>query len=115
MQSQGDATISLDSETSPRAHFARRSSLLDSAVKAAQPENSAASFITWLMILCMPLDVSDLHEALEVVELVLEETEEVEDPFGELALAYEGFQHGAEAKTEYPQAAALKGVEAWLT
>lgn len=115
MQSEGEAIALFDSEASARTHFARRSSLLDSAVNAALTESPDASFITWRLILRMPLDVNDVDEALEDLELVLEETEEVDDPFGELVVAYEGFKHDAEGKTEYPQAAALKGLEAWLT
>lgn len=115
MQSQGESITLFDSEASARAHFARRSSQLDSAVKTAQSVTPDASFITWLLILRMPLDVNDLDEALEDLELVLEETEEVDDPFGEFVVAYEGFRHDANGKSEFAQTAALKELEAWLT
>lgn len=115
MQLQGEAINLFDSEESARAHFVQRSSLLDASVKVAQSVDPDANFITWLLILRMPLDVNDLDEALEDLELVLEETEEIDDPFGELVVAYAGFQHGAEGRIEYPQIAALKGLEAWLT
>lgn len=115
MQSQGESIALFNSEASARAHFARRSSLLDSAVKTARAETPEASFITWLLILRMPLDVNDVDEALEDLELVLEETEEVDDPFGELVVAYEGFKHVGERKSAFAQAAALKELEAWLT
>lgn len=115
MQSQGESITLFDSEASARAHFARRSSQLDSAIKAAQAETPQASFITWLLILRMPLDVNEVDEALEDLELVLEETEEVDDPFGELVVAYEGFKHEGEVKIDYARAAALKELEAWLT
>ena len=115
MQSQGESINLFDSETSARAHFARRSAQLDAAIGTARSETPDASFITWLLILRMPLEVNDIDEALEDLELVLEETEELDNPFGELVVAYEGFQHDAESKVEYPQATALKGLEAWLT
>ncbi len=115
MQSQGEAINLFDSEASARAHFAKRSSLLDASVKVAQSVDPDANFITWLLILHMPLDVTDVDEALEDLELVLEETEEVDDPFGELVVAYEGFRHNREDKTEYAQTVALKELEAWLT
>ena len=115
MQSQGEAINLFDSETSARAHFVQRSSLLDASVKVAQSVDPDAHFITWLLILRMPLDVNDLDEALEDLELVLEETEEVDDPFGELVVAYQGFQHGPAGKIDYAQVEALKGLEAWLT
>ncbi len=115
MQSEGESIVLFDSEASARAHLARRSSTLDSAVTAARLETPEASFITWLLLLRLPLEVNDVDEALEDLELVLEETDEIDDPFGEFVVAYEGFQHDAEGKIEYPQAAALKGLEAWLT
>ena len=115
MQSQGESINLFDSEASARAHFSSRSSLLGPAVAKARKETPNARFITWLLILRMPLDVNDIDEALEDLELVLEETEEVEDPFGELVVAYQGFEYVAERKMDYPQAAALKALEAWLT
>ena len=115
MQSEGESITLFDSEASARAHFERRSSSLASAVNAARMESPDASFITWLLILRLPLEVNDVDEALEDLELVLEETDVVDDPFGELVVGYEGFRHEAGGKREYPQAAALKGLEAWLT
>ncbi|MEZ5463572.1 hypothetical protein [Dokdonella sp.] len=115
MQSQGESIRLFDSEASARDHFERRSALLESAVAKSLVDDPDAGFISWLLLLRMPLDVSDIDEALEDLELVLEETEEVEDPFGELVVAYEGFQQDSDGRREYPQATALKGLEAWLT
>lgn len=115
MQSEGESIVLFDSEASARAHFSHRSALLDSAISAARKETSQAEFITWLLILRMPLDVDTIDDALEDLELVLEETEEVDDPFGEFVVEYEGFRHRAEGKIEFAQASALKVLEAWLT
>lgn len=115
MQSEGESIALFDSEVSARAHFSRRSSLIESAITAARSETPDASFITWLLILRMPLEINDIDEALEDLELVLEETEEVDDPFGELVVAYAGSEHNAGGSVDYPQAAALKVLEAWLT
>lgn len=115
MQSEGESITLFKSEASARDHFAMRSRSLDSAITAASTQSPDATFISWLLILRMPLDVDNVDEALEDLELVLEETEAVDDPFGELLVAYEGFQEKAGAKTEYPQASALKELEAWLT
>lgn len=115
MQSEGESIVLFDSEAAARAHFTRRSSLLESAATAARTETPNASFISWLLILHLPLEVNDVDEALQDLELVLEETDEIDDPFAEFVVAYEGFKHDAEGKLEYPQASALKGLEAWLT
>ena len=115
MQAQGESISLFDSEAAARAHLAHRASLLDVAVTQARRETPDARFITWLLILRMPLPVESIDEALEDLELVLEETEAVDDPFGELVVAYAGFRHAADGRTEYAQAAALKELEAWLT
>lgn len=115
MQSEGESIVLFDSEAPARAHFSHRSALLDSAIGAALKETEQAEFITWLLILRMPLEVDSIDEALEDLELVLEETEEVDDPFGEFVVAYEGFKHVSAGKTEFPQASALKVLETWLT
>lgn len=54
-----------------------------------------------LLILRKPLEVNDIDEALEDLELVLEQTEEVDNLFGKLVVAYEGFEHASESKVEY--------------
>ena len=63
----------------------------------------------------MPLDVGSVEEALEDLELVIEETDAVDDPFGELVVAYEGARYDANGKADLPQAKALEELEAWLT
>jgi len=115
LQSQGESITVFDSEAPARAHFALRSSALATAAIGAQASDPTASFITWLLILRMPLDVSEVDEALEDLELVLEETEAVDDPFGEFVIAYEGFRYGAEGKVEHAQERALRELEMWLT
>jgi hypothetical protein len=115
LQAQGEAITVFDSEARARAHFAQRSSALESAVSAARASDPDATFITWLVVLQMPLEVSEVDEALEDLELILEETESVDDPFGEFVLAYEGKQYAAAGTVDYAQIEALRGLEAWLT
>lgn len=115
LQSEGESINVFDSEALARAHFARRSSTLAIAVGMALASDPTAKLISWLLILRMPLDVNNVDEALEDLELVLEETGSIDDPFGEFVIAYEGFRHSADGKAEYAQVEALRGLEAWLT
>ena len=115
LQAQGEAVTVFPSETAARAHFDQRSNALAEAVAKARAEEADASFITWLLLLRMPLDVSSVEEALEDLELVIEETDAVDDPFGELVVAYEGARYDANGKADLPQARALEELEAWLT
>jgi len=115
LQSEGEAITIFPAEAAARAHFANRSATLAGAVRDARQGDADATFITWLAILHMPLDVANVEEALEDLELVLEETESVDDPFGELVIAYEGRSHAPGGATDHPQKEALQTLEAWLT
>jgi hypothetical protein len=115
MQTEGEAIAVFAAEAPARAHFASRSSALAAAVRNARERDDAATFITWLLMLRMPLDVADVDEALEDLELVIEETEAIDDPFGELVIDYEGQRHAPAGIAGYPQKDALQGLEAWLT
>lgn len=115
LQSQGESVTVFDSERAARAHFERRKEALGAAlgnVRAADPE---ATFIAWQLLLRMPLEISGAEEALEDLELILEETESVDDPFGELVVIYEGSRYEPSATIAYPQADALRELEAWLS
>lgn len=115
LQSQGDAIAGFPSEPLAQAHFASRVEALTAAVSDARANDDAATFITWIVMLRMPLDVASVEEALEDLELVLEETESIDDPFGELVIAYEGRRYQTHGAMDYPQKDALEALEAWLT
>lgn len=115
LQSQGEAITVFASEAPARAHFVSRSSALEAAARGARESDAAATFITWIVMLQMPLDVANVEEALEDLEMVIEETESVDDPFGELVVAYEGRRYEPAGTADYSQKEALLGLEAWLT
>jgi hypothetical protein len=115
LQAEGEAITIFPSEAPARAHFANRSAALAAAVRNARASDADATFITWVMILHMPLEVGSVEEALEDLELVIEETDSVDDPFGELVVAYEGHRHEPAGDADYPQKEALQVLEAWLT
>jgi hypothetical protein len=115
LQAQGEAIAVFAAEASARAHLADRLRVLEQAVTTARAADADATFIVWVLIFQMPLDVDNVDEALEDLELVIEETETPEDPFGELVVAYQGTKSAAGGETPYPQKDALEGLEAWLT
>lgn len=115
LQAEGEAIAVFATEAAARAHVAQRASALAAAVSAARANDSSATFITWIVTLQMPLDVSSVEEALEDLELVLEESEAAEDPFADLVVAYEGHRHGPGVDADYPRSEALRGLEAWLS
>lgn len=115
LQSEGEAIAVFPAEAPARAHFAQRAAALAAAVGKARDSDAHATFVTWLMILRMPLEVAGVEEALEDLELVIEETETVDDPFGELVVDYQGRRHEPSGQAAYPQKDALQTLEAWLT
>ena len=115
LQAQGESIAVFADEAAARAHFTGRSGTLDVAARNARLLDADATLIAWTLLLRMPLEVSDAEEALEDLELVIEETDSADDPFGELVVAYAGRRHAPSGTEDYPQAAALRGLEAWLT
>ncbi|HEY0231589.1 MAG TPA: hypothetical protein VGC55_10075 [Dokdonella sp.] len=115
LQAQGEAIAVFASEAQARAHFAQRAGTLDSAVRVAREHDAQATFISWIAVLEMPLEVTNVEEALEDLETVIEETESADDPFGELVIAYQGRRYEPSNESEYPQKEALLGLEGWLS
>jgi hypothetical protein len=115
LQAQGEAVTVFASEAPARAHFTQRADALSAAVRVARDNDIAATFITWVIMLQMPLEVSSVEEALEDLEMVVEETDSIDDPFGELVVDYDGHRHAPAGISEHPQKDALRELEAWLT
>lgn len=115
LQAQGDAIAVFAAEAAARGHFQSRVDRLAAAAVNARDSDAAATFILWVVMLHMPLEVATVEEALEDLELVIEESESIDDPLGELVVAYQGHQHAPAAVTDYPLKAALEALEAWLT
>jgi hypothetical protein len=115
LQAQGESIAVFPDEATARMHFTTRSGSLDAAAGNVRALDAGATLIAWTLLLRMPLEVSNAEEALEDLELVIEESDSVDDPFGELVIAYAGRRHAPGGTEDYPQAAALSGLEAWLT
>ena len=115
LQAQGEAVAVFSSEPAARTHFDARAAALAAAVSTAREADAGATFVHWVLLLEMPLEVDDIEQALEDLELVLEETETPDDPFGELVLAYTGQRHAPGATSDLAEADALRRLEAWLT
>ena len=115
LQVEGEAVAVFAAEAPAQAHFTHRAATLAASIREARAQDAAATFISWLVLLHMPLDVADVEQALEDLELVIEETDTVDDPFGELVVRYEGRRHAPGGDTDLPRREALAALEAWLT
>lgn len=115
LQAQGEAITVFASEPQARTHMVNRLRVLEQSIETARSHDADTTFIAWVLIFQMPLDVADVDEALEDLELVIEETDTPDDPFGELVIAYQGTKHAGGVSIPYPQKDALEGLEAWLT
>ncbi|HEX7769030.1 MAG TPA: hypothetical protein VF422_03275 [Dokdonella sp.] len=115
LQAEGESVAVFSAEAEAQAHFTRRAAKLADALREARTGDDRASFVTWLVLLRMPLEVADVEQALEDLELVIEETGDVDDPFGELVVRYEGWRHAPGGTAPLPQKDALEALEAWLT
>lgn len=115
LQAEGEAVAVFAAEAEAQAHFTRRATTLADAARDARGRDDAASFVTWVVLLRMPLAIEDVEQALEDLELVIEETGTVDDPFGELVMKYEGHRYSPTGTSDLPQKDALEALEAWLT
>lgn len=115
LQAEGESVAVFPSESGARAHFSRRTAALAGAARSAREGSPDASLISWVLLLAMPLPVDTVEEALEDLEIVIEETDDPANPFGELVLDYEGHQHEPDGSTPLPLREALTTLEGWLS
>lgn len=115
LQAEGESIAIFDMHAQAEAHFTRRCETLSAAVRAASARQPAASFITWVLLLELPLPVENVEQALEDLEMVIEEADDPDEPFAGLVLRYEGHRHTPDDEQELPAAEALQTLEAWLS
>lgn len=115
LQAQGESIAVFPSGDAARAHFTRRAAELDAAALSARASDGTATWITWLVLLEMPLELATVEEALEDLETIIEETETPDDPFGELVLDFRGSRRAPDGDSAYERRDALRDLEGWLS
>ncbi len=115
LQVEGEAVALFATAAEAEAHFSHRGVALAIGVRDARASRPEASFITWILLLELPLPATSVEEALEQLELVIEETDEPEDPFGPLVLRYEGREYTPDGEKELRATEALQSLEDWLS
>ena len=115
LQVEGEAIALFGTLAEAEAHFIHRSAALVVAVRDARASRSEASFITWVLLLELPLPAASVEEALEQMELVIEETDDPENPFDPLVLRYEGREYTPDGEQDMRAEEALKSLEDWLS
>lgn len=115
LQVEGESVAIFDTPAQAEAYFTRRSGALAVAVHDARTSRPEASLITWVLLMELPLPVESVEEALEELELVIEETDDPDDPFGPLVMRYQGQRYTPDGERELPAGEALQSLEAWLS
>lgn len=115
LQAEGEAVTVFDAPAQAQAHFSKRCQTLAAAMREARASNPDAHFITWVLLLELPLPVDSVEQALEDLELVIEEADDPDEPFAGLVLDYQGHRHGPDCEEELPAIEALQTLEAWLS
>lgn len=115
LQAEGEAVALFATAAEAEAHFNHRSTALASAVREARRAAHESRFITWVLLLELPLPATNVDDVLEQLELVIEETDDPENPFGPLLLRYEGHQYTSDGEQKLRSTEALQSLEAWLS
>lgn len=113
LQQPGDSVAVYSSQAEARDRFATRLARLKEASRTAVAQ-SAATSTAWVALLQLPVSAADIDEALETLEIVIEETDDIAGELGDMILAYDGTVYAGTGETAYPRERAIDDLHAWL-
>ena len=113
LQQPGDSVAVYSSQVDARERYASRVARLAEASRTAATDSSATS-TAWVALLQLPVPAADIDEALETLEIVIEETDDIAGELGDMILAYEGTVYAGPSETGYPRERAIDDLHAWL-
>ena len=117
LQRPGDSVAVYTSLALARERYAARLNAI--AVASSEPvvlaDGVDAGSIMWVMLLQLPIPAEDVDEALETLEIIIEETDDVAGELDDLIVEYSGAFHSAGGDAPYPRDRALENLQAWLS
>ncbi|MFC4729736.1 hypothetical protein [Coralloluteibacterium thermophilus] len=118
LQKEGEAVALFSREEAAIEHHARRMAALERAARSAREGAEGQALpdhIVWAAVIEMPLEVDSVDQALEDLETIIEEAEDVEADFGTFIIDYAGTRFTAAGETPYSRKDAIESLLAWLT
>ncbi len=116
LQQPGDSVSVHASPGVARERYASRVQALAEAARGldAPTQGREAGSIAWVALLKLPVPAEDIDEALETLEIIIEETDDVAGELDDLIIEYSGIVHADTGDQPYPRERALDNLEAWL-
>jgi len=112
LQQPGDSVSVTSSQAEARERYAARLARLTEAAHALAGDGAGCT--AWVALVHLPVPAGDIDEALETLEIVIEETDDVEGELGDMILAYEGTVYAGTTQSAYPRERAIDDLHAWL-
>ena len=112
LQQPGDSVSVSSSQAEARERYATRLARLTEAARARAGDGAGCT--AWVALLQLPVPAGDIDEALETLEIVVEETDDIVGELGDMILAYEGSVYIGATQTAYPRERAIDDLHAWL-
>lgn len=113
LQQPGDSVAVTSSQVEARERYATRVARLAEAGRASGAEGAGGS-TAWVVLMQLPVPAADIDEALETLEIVIEETDDIAGELGDMILAYEGTVYANASETPYARERAIDNLHAWL-
>ena len=117
LQRPGESVAVYPSQALARERYAARVQDIAGAARelVAQAGTDDAGSIMWVVLLQLPIPADDIDEALETLEIIIEETDDIAGELGDLVVEYSGTIHSATGEMPYALERALENLQAWLS
>jgi hypothetical protein len=113
LQQPGDSVTVTSSQVEARERYATRLARLTDAARALGGDSEGGS-TAWVALLQLPVPAADVDEALETLEIVIEETDDIAGELGDMILAYEGTVFANATESPFARERAIDNLHAWL-
>lgn len=120
LQEPGQSVAVFPNEAIARERYAARLDALNTAARGKKSEAGVAqaadaSLVVWAALLELPVQAEDIDEALETIEMIIEEAEDIEEELDYLMIDYTGTVHTPDGESPYPRKNAIDNLQAWLS
>jgi len=115
LQQPGDSVAVFSSQALAGERYAARCASLDAAARAMRDGADDGGSIIWIVLLKLPVPAEDIDEALETLEIIVEETDDIAGELDDLVISYTGTVYAASGETDYARERAIDNLHAWLS
>ncbi|ANB17303.1 hypothetical protein [Dokdonella koreensis] len=115
LQQPGESVAVFAAKAPAQQRYAERLAAIAAAAQTLRAEDGEAGSTGWAVLLELPVPAVDVDEALETLEIIIEETDDVAGELGDLVLDYSGTVYAAGGDRPLAREQAIDNLQAWLT